>query len=367
MTRTRPLIVERDEADTYLLISLVSFAATVILVRLFLQLTGYPQLGSSSLHIAHLLWGGLGLFIAILLVLIFDNPRALRMAAILTGVGIGLFIDEVGKFITQNNDYFFPAAAPIIYGFFLLTVVLYLVVRKPEANDPERSIIRALEDIQEAIYGDFDTRDLELLHSRLADASEAEEPYIAQLADALHSYVEKADLPIRDREPTFVQRATTLSRTWGLRLGHRYHRLAIVAGLIIVALSAITVIAGLSWVVIAPAQTTQSYLARLAIQALSTDVTDVNLYFVRLALEAGVSVIAVLATYYLLRGNERRGSVLALAAVVLSLTAIQLLTFYLDQFTAILPTLFQFGLLLLILSYRRWYILPTKILPHATV
>ena len=36
---------------------LISAVTAVLLVRLFLYLTGYPQLGGAGLHIAHLLWG----------------------------------------------------------------------------------------------------------------------------------------------------------------------------------------------------------------------------------------------------------------------------------------------------------------------
>ena len=112
--RYRRTLVEREQASELILLSVISFAATVVLVRLFLELTGYPQVGGGSLHIAHLLWGGLALFIAAIITLIWDNPGVLYLSAIFSGVGVGLFMDEVGKFITQNNDYFFPAAAPII-------------------------------------------------------------------------------------------------------------------------------------------------------------------------------------------------------------------------------------------------------------
>ena len=104
--------VKRESAEWYLMVTLVSFAGAVILIRLFLELTGYPQVGNSELHIAHVLWGGLLLFAASLLSLLFANRWAYSAGALLAGIGIGLFIDEVGKFITQNNDYFFPAAAP---------------------------------------------------------------------------------------------------------------------------------------------------------------------------------------------------------------------------------------------------------------
>ena len=55
--------VRRPGSEQLILLSLVSFASTVIITRLFLELTGYPQLGNSELHIAHVLWGGLFLFI----------------------------------------------------------------------------------------------------------------------------------------------------------------------------------------------------------------------------------------------------------------------------------------------------------------
>src|SRR6476619_4503640 len=116
--------VRRAGARQHVLVTLLSFASSVILTRLFLQLTGYPQLGGGTLHIAHVLWCGLLLFAASILPLVFANRWVYTLTALLSGAGVGLFIDEVGKFITQGNDYFFPAAAPVIYASFLLTVLL---------------------------------------------------------------------------------------------------------------------------------------------------------------------------------------------------------------------------------------------------
>ncbi len=69
-------LVQRENAVRYMMISLLSFVATVSLVRSFLALTGYPQIGSGTLHIAHVLWGGLVLYIAAILPLIYLNPRS---------------------------------------------------------------------------------------------------------------------------------------------------------------------------------------------------------------------------------------------------------------------------------------------------
>jgi hypothetical protein len=82
---------------------LVSAAATVLIIRTQLWATNYPQLGGGGLHIAHLLYGGLFMVIAISLLLMFLNRSIRQPAAILGGVGFGFFIDELGKFITSDN------------------------------------------------------------------------------------------------------------------------------------------------------------------------------------------------------------------------------------------------------------------------
>ena len=120
--------VRRKGAESYLQLSLLSFAASVSLTRFILFITGYPQLGNKTFHIAHVLYGGVLLYVGILVPLIYANRWAYTWSSVLSGVGVGLFIDEVGKFITQNNDYFFPAAAPIIYAFFLISVRLSQVL-----------------------------------------------------------------------------------------------------------------------------------------------------------------------------------------------------------------------------------------------
>ncbi len=359
MSKHRRLIVEREEAGNYLLISLIAFAATVIGVRLFLELAGYPQVGNSTLHIAHVLWGGLLLFVAVLLVLIWDNPGFLLLSAILSGIGMGLFIDEVGKFITQSNDYFFPAAAPIIYGFFLISVLIYFLVRRPDEDDPRRAMVLALEELQDAIYGELDEQEGLDLAVNLSVARTAEKQEIANMASILHVYVEQGNVPFKDYDPGFIRRLTTTLEAWARKPGRAWHRAVILVGLIITALGALITLGTLIWVALSPAATTQTFFANLAADAQIDSAGSLSAHVIRLILELAIGAVALSAFVFILRGKEKQGIVLAVVSVVLSLTAVQLITFYLNQFAAVLPTLFQFAFLLLILSYQRWYLSPT--------
>ncbi|MBN2608499.1 MAG: hypothetical protein JXA64_05235 [Candidatus Fermentibacteraceae bacterium] len=105
----------------------VTAVAAILVNRAFLSLTGYPKIAFGHFHIAHMLWGGLLMLAALVMVFRYWNPSVRRLAAFASGVGFGLFIDELGKFITRDNDYFFKPTIAIIY---IIFVVMYLSFRR---------------------------------------------------------------------------------------------------------------------------------------------------------------------------------------------------------------------------------------------
>ena len=104
----------------------VAAVASFLGIRWFLASAGYPRLGSNGLHIAHMLWGGLLMLLALMLLFAFVNRYVQHLAAVIAGLGFGTFIDEIGKFVTADNNYFYRPAIALIYCLFVLA---FLVAR----------------------------------------------------------------------------------------------------------------------------------------------------------------------------------------------------------------------------------------------
>src|SRR5438093_646480 len=119
----RTLKIWRLRPDSYL----VSAVLTVLALRVYLAAAHYPQLGGNGLHIAHVLWGGLLMVVAIGMLLSLLTWTWQITGAVIGGVGFGLFIDELGKFLTSDNNYFFKPTASLVYAIF---IVLFLTARE---------------------------------------------------------------------------------------------------------------------------------------------------------------------------------------------------------------------------------------------
>jgi hypothetical protein len=334
--------VRREGAEGYLFLVLVSFAVTVIGTRWFLELTGFPRIGGGDLHIAHALWGGALLFVAALLPIVLAGRFVYRAAAVIGGVGIGLFVDEVGKFITADNDYFFPAAAPIIYATFLLSVIVWLRVRRPEeAPDPRAQLLGALELLEESVEGDLQRSEVDALRDRLTSAARSgptEEQ--RRLASTLLDFVEADALRVA---PDPVDRLGGLRATWHARtdrwLGGRGLRVVIVSALLVTGLwqlwALIVIAAGIGLETADPLDPiTGIQLLHLAVEALGG----------ALVLAGGVLVAVV--------GRHRLGWTLAYVGLLVTITLGDLIGFYVRQFDSILIVLGHLALLAAVVGYR---------------
>jgi hypothetical protein len=143
------------QAVPHLVALTISAVATILLTRGLLAATGYPQLGGGGLHVAHVLWGGLLMLAAHVLLLSFVGPSARPMAAIVGGAGFGLFIDEVGKFVTSDNDYFYRPALAIMYVVLVLLMVGVHALHGRRPYHPAEHLAGAIDYAVSGVAGGF--------------------------------------------------------------------------------------------------------------------------------------------------------------------------------------------------------------------
>ena len=346
-------LVQRENAVRYMMISLFSFVATVSVVRSFLALSGYPQIGSGTLHIAHVLWGGLILYIAAILPLIYLSPRLHNVGAILSGVGMGLFIDEVGKFITSQYDYFFPAAAPIMYVFFLLLVILVTMIRRPKVVDGRSELVQALEIVREQLYRPLEPAEREHIESDLSKVMGGD-------SDMLHQDMAKHLLELVRSDPRTVPEARP---AWWIRLTKQLEqwlverRLSWLLGAGMVILGLVTLKNPLQvWLErVIPNSPLVAFLHTHAGRQIAP--VDAPLLFnTRLVLEVMVGLLLLLSVGLLAAGKKRLACNLAYFSLLVSLVVLDMLLFYFEQFSTVAIVLLQFVVLFGVIFYRARYL-----------
>src|SRR5262245_57926862 len=147
--------------------------------------------------------------IAIIFAISFLAPNNRTFIAFIGGCGFGWFIDELGKFITRDVNYFFQPTIALIY---IVFIAIYLAFRGIQRRDysPDEAVLNALEALKAAAIGDLSearrSRALSLLHETGADSALGR-----QVATLL---ADETGLP--DPRPNRFERAGHSIRVWYL-------------------------------------------------------------------------------------------------------------------------------------------------------
>src|SRR5260370_35169462 len=83
--------------------------------------------------------------VAVAILMSFVESAIRPMAALIGGIGFGAFIDELGKFVTSDNNYFFKPTAALIYVVFAVLVLAVRWVRRSGTMTPKESLVNAIE------------------------------------------------------------------------------------------------------------------------------------------------------------------------------------------------------------------------------
>jgi hypothetical protein len=164
---------------------LVSSASAIILLRIFLNLANYPQIDPGGLHVAHMLFGGIIMMLSIIAQLIFLDREIRHATSITGGIGFGIFIDEIGKFITRDHNYFYRPTFAIIYVIFISIFLITRVLEKLSPHSPEEYTINAVEILKSIISNRSSSRDNPQILNAINLFKNLDLPFISDLRATL--------------------------------------------------------------------------------------------------------------------------------------------------------------------------------------
>lgn len=124
------------------------------------------------------------MLVALVMALSFLGARVRMQVAMVGGLGFGAFIDELGKFITSDNNYVFRPTVALIYAIFALLYVSFRPIGDRGPNTPEVAPAKAVDLVEAGLLGGFLTEDRERV-LRLLDEGDPGDPLVGSLRQAV--------------------------------------------------------------------------------------------------------------------------------------------------------------------------------------
>lgn len=343
--------IRNIEINNLLDVFLVSAITAVLLIRFQLYVTGYPQIGVGGLHIAHVLFGGILMMVALILSFSFINRSVRLVIPVLGGVGFGAFIDELGKFITRDNNYFYRPTAALIYIIFILIYLLTRNLLRKRGFSEAEYLANALELMKEAAYQELDTEEKRQALQYLAKVHRQH-----QLATPLRQLLEKTESHAM-MEPSLVLRTRRYARQqYEYLVAKPWFPRALSWVFFGLALTTLFKIAGITYLFTVGLPSTDQNVLRFLVGG---DVSVISVASLASSIASGLLIIAGL---YKLRTSRYRAYGLWDRALLISIFFTQVFEFASDQFSAA----FGLGIDLFLLLSLRYMIAQERRLEHKT-
>lgn len=325
----KPAFVRRVDGDQYLFNILITAIATVLLTRLYLDLAGYPTIGGDFLHLAHVLWGGVFMILAAILAVSFHGKITRVWSSILAGIGFGLFIDEVGKFITHDNNYFFEPAIVIMYLCFIGIFLIYNWTKNKKVTSPKGLLYNALELLEEVIEKDFQKHEKErMIHDLNQVIKSKEEPY-SSIAKKIKAMIK----PMK----TLEKKQNKWEKIWDRAKNlHKYFgRRPVFAGMtILLAINGIASIINGIVTIFSVFLRREDLLQQIGVENLNNP----TVYALGISLLSALisAFLVIKGIYWLLKKQRMRALHLFRVGLLIRILVTHLFTFYYEQFGATL-------------------------------
>jgi len=242
----------------------------------------------------------------------FLNQPAHRTASVLGGIGFGFFIDELGKFITSDNNYFYEPTISIIYVVFILMFFGFKFLDKQHRLTSKEYLLNALEITQNLALYERDKRQKRTAINLLKRA-DPKEPFADELIAMLEKY-QPEEGNEKDIIDNTVDEVSTLYHKF---VSHKYFiRVAILVFVLASLFGLFRIVGIISAFLVNPSQVpTFSQVAELLSTTLST-------------------AFVILGCARILK-NRLQAYELFKYALLISIFITQVFTFYRDQFSAI--------------------------------
>jgi len=301
---------------------LIAAIATVLTVRAILAASGWPQLGGGKIHFAHLLWGGLGMLIAPILFMAMEGRLWKQLATLSAGIGFGLFIDELGKFVTSDNDYFFQPAVAFIYLIFVILFLIARIVFSQFELSPQSALVNAFDLAKEAVTHELDEAErgqILVLLGRCDPHAPAVRDLTALIA---------AESSTRGSPDLYQRFKASLRRLYDWLVARRWFKALLVAYLLLIALTGIV-----------------SAILVIAVASGSAQSLELDLWDYGQVISASASGVFVVIGFVQWRRSRLAAYVWFERALLVAVFVTQFFAFYQDQTTQV------FGLAITLLTY----------------